>query len=922
MLTSLFATTILTATLARAAPVLSPTTPPDAGATHAEPGPSPGGDRAALTAAPPAVQPPVQSPAQSPAPQSAPPADASPTITKMPALKGFVEAEYPAQAAAQRIEAVVILEIDISAAGAIDAVRIIEPATPAGYGFDEAAALAASQFAFEPAEAAGVPIPVTISYKYGFRLEPATAPSIARPREPRVSLAGLLLERGTRAPLAGVTVTAFRGEGEAAQGLETTSNKQGRFAFFDLSPGEWKILCDPQGYFPVRTAETMTADEVVEVTYYVERRAYSAFDVMVEARRPKKEVTRRTVTTEEIDRVPGTFGDPIAVVTNLPSVARTAFGSGLIVVRGSSPADTLIAVDGVNIPYLYHFGGIRTALPSGMLQYLDFYPGNFSTTFGRATGGVLDIKLKRLQPPKATGSIDVNFLDTGVFFAMPVGDNAAIALGGRRSYIDVLLKQVIPKDGPVTMTAAPRYYDYQLMGTWRPTPAHELSAIVFGSDDAFALVFNNPADAAGIDVPEIKQATRFYRGIVRHAWQFAAKSSNELELTFGWDAQVADFGPSLYLHQDFYSPQLRDTATFAVTDSMQLRLGLDYLLYNASWDVSFRRPPMEGDTLVDNNSFATGGITRAKLTRKVIHLPAAFIESEWAPTANLTLTPGLRVDYFDWVHETVFDPRLSARWRMTETMALTGGAGVFHQAPQADQLDVSFGNPAVKAFWAYHYSLGVEVQPLAFLNVDVTAFYKDIRNIVVLSDGMVERDGAPAPERYNNNGRGRVYGMDLLIRHEFAHNFFGWLAYTLSRSLRRDNHSPGFRLFDYDQTHILTALGSYRLPRNWEIGARWRYVSGNPYTPVTGATLNLDTDTYQPVTGAVNASRQPAFHQLDLRVDKRWVYDTWMFSAYMDIQNVYNHANTESWTYSYDYSQKSGGGGLSFLTIFGVRAEF
>ncbi|MBI5511542.1 MAG: TonB family protein [Deltaproteobacteria bacterium] len=857
------------------------------------------------------------------APTPAPaPTDDGPAISKMPELERFVEAEYPARAAAARIEAIVILEIDINAAGGVDAVRVIEPAAATGYGFDEAATLAASKFEFSPAEAGGTPIPVTISYKYGFKLKDAPPPAEPAPHVPVLSFSGLLLERGTRAPLAGATVTVFQGEGESAHGLETTSDNEGRFSFFDLTPGEWKVLCDPEGYFPVRTAETVAAGEVVEVVYHVEKRSYSPFDVMVEARRPKKEVTRRTVTTEEIEKIPGTFGDPIAVVTNLPSVAHTPFGSGALIVRGSSPADTIINVDGTNVPYLYHFGGIRTAIPAGMLQYLDFYPGNFSPYFGRATGGVLDVKLKRLQPEKANGYIDASFLDTGVFFSMPLGDKAAIAIGGRRSYLDVLMQQVIPKDGPVTLTAAPRYYDYQLMASWRPTPDQELSLIVFGSDDRFAIVFNNPADAAGIAIPEIKTASRFYRGILSHRLQLAGKTTNELKLTLGWDEQIADFGPGRYIHQDYFSPQLRDTASFAVADALQLKVGLDWLLYNATWDVSFRRPPMEGDSIADNNSFDTGGISKTKIDRKVVSFPAAFVEAEWTPIPEVTLLPGVRVDYFDWIHETVYDPRLTARWRLSATTVLKGGAGVFHQAPQADQVDQGFGNPDVRAFWAYHYSLGAEHQPLSFLNVDVTAFYKDVRDVVVLSDALIERGGVQVPERYNNNGRGRVYGMDLLVRHEFANGFFGWLAYTLSRSERRDNRSNGFRRFDYDQTHILTALGSYRLPHNWEVGGRWRYVSGNPYTPVVGSKLDLDADTYQPVTGKVNSARLPAFHQLDLRIDKRFVYDAWMLSAYMDIQNVYNQRHTEGWSYNYDYSQKSGGGDLSFLTIFGLRAEF
>ena len=90
----------------------------------------------------------------------------------------------------------------------------------------------------------------------------------------------------------------------------------------------------------------------------------------------------------------------------------------------------------------------------------------------------------------------------------------------------------------------------------------------------------------------------------------------------------------------------------------------------------------------------------------------------------------------------------------------------------------------------------------------------------------------PRPLIYDNGGTGRVYGMELVARHDFTNNFTGWLAYTLSRAERRDSGETEDRLFDFDQTHILTVVGSYLLPRNWQVGGRFRLVSGNPITPV------------------------------------------------------------------------------------------
>ena len=178
------------------------------------------------------------------------------------------------------------------------------------------------------------------------------------------------------------------------------------------------------------------------------------------------------------------------------------------------------------------------------------------------------------------------------------------------------------------------------------------------------------------------------------------------------------------------------------------------------------------------------------------------------------------------------------------------------------------------------------------------------------------------PLVYDNGSSGHVIGMELVARHEFNDNLAGWIAYTLSRAKRRDSGSDTDRLFDYDKTHIFTAIASYVLPRNWQVGARLRIVSGNPDTPVVGSTFNAGTDQYNPIYGAVNSTRNPLFHQFDLRLDKRWIYQRWILNAYVDIQNLYDHANAEGLQYSYDFSESKTQNGLPIVTILGLRAEF
>jgi len=113
-------------------------------------------------------------------------------------------------------------------------------------------------------------------------------------------------------------------------------------------------------------------------------------DLEVQGEKPPREPTKRVLAAEEISRIPGTNGDALRAIGNMPGVARPPGGDGMLIVRGSSPNDTQVFVDGTNIPMVYHFGGLSSVIPSEMLEKLDFYPGNFGPQYGRAMGGVVD----------------------------------------------------------------------------------------------------------------------------------------------------------------------------------------------------------------------------------------------------------------------------------------------------------------------------------------------------------------------------------------------------------------------------------------------------------------------------------------------------------------------------------------------------
>ncbi len=867
-----------------------------------------------------------------------------PALTKAPVVKTFVDAVYPRVARRDRVEAVVVLELDISATGTVEAARVVRSSTTAAsasfgleegsfsesstvtdYGFEPAATKAALQMLFEPAEAEGQPVPVRIAYTVRFQLPKPSAPKAAqepgtdaKAPKPSVRLRGVVRERGTRKRLAGALVTVFRKDGAQTQGFEATTDADGNFLFYDLQEGPWKLLIELDGYYPFRTTELIRFGEALDVVYFAEKGSYNPYDILVEASRPRKEVNRRTLRTADILTVPGTLGDPVLVVENLPGVARPQPGSGQIIVRGSGPEDTGIFIEGINVPLIYHFGGIRSVVPGNIIESIDFYPGNFSVYYGRAIGGILDATFRRLKPDQIHGIVDVSLLDASLQVEIPLGEDAAILIAGRRSYVDAILNAAVSDDASVGLVTAPRYYDYQLLAQWRPSAAHELRLFVLGSDDKLELLFQDPADIdTQLQTGNLEAKTNFQRLMLVHSYAPNEKLKHDFRLGVGRDIIESSFGDQFRFNLDNLQFQARQQLSMNFSDNLRFRAGVDAQLSITDVEVLAPRPPGEGQDTVNADLRDT---LFTKLENVVTFLAAPFVEGD-IQIGRLTLTPGFRIDYFERLGELSLDPRVVVRYAFNDIWAAKAGVGLSHQAPTPQETDEVFGNPDLGPEEAIQTSVGVEWRPRPHLMIDATVFYKDMNNMVSGVGTTTERDGQIVPLVYDNGGTGRVYGLELFAEHKFTNNFRGWLSYTLSRAERVDSGETSSRLFDFDQTHILAMVASYTFPANWELGFRWRVVSGNPDTPITGSTFVSDFDRHEPVLGAVNSNRLPLFHQLDIRLDKRWIYDRWTLSAYLSLTNAYNRPNTEALNYNFDFSDSEPVSGLPIFPILGIKAE-
>lgn len=836
-----------------------------------------------------------------------------PVLTKPPALEQFVDAEYPPEAFAAGQTASVALQVTIAADGSVS--DAVVP-SPVGDGFDEAAIAAVRQFRFSPAEVDGVPAPVQIEYVYHFTVQEKPAEPSADAPPPVSKLKGQLIQRGSRKRVSGAVVRCGEGEQNIPEAI---SDAEGRFTL-ETPAGTCRLRAIASGYRVYETDETLTAGETLEAVYYLVEDT-GGYETVVRDRREKKEVVRRTLTRAELVKAPGTLGDPIRVIQNLPGLARAPFFSGALIVRGSSPQQTLTFIDGVDVPLLFHLGGGPSIVSSEFLERIDFYPGGFGARYGRAVGGVVDVETRKGASDTVHGSAKVDFFDAGGFIEAPVSDNVSIAAAARRSYIDALLPIVLTSD---SLTVQPVYWDYQLrvdVGGKRgeAVEGSQYSVMAFGSDDRLKVVSAADDTTRGI---EVGVHTLFHR--VRGTWSWRqGKLSNTFTPYAGYDLISFDIG-GINFTADRWRLGARENFRIDWSKYFVLRTGVDFL---ADHTVGTAELPILGENQYAPFPGAEPAVGSQRITRTFNTVDTALWAEADLKLGRFTLTPGVRASYARIVSQdrSAVEPRLWANYQLTDQTSVKGAVGLYTQLPDSSSFQAApFGNPAISYERAMQTSVGFEHAFSEILSLDVTGYFNRRYDLLINSDALTEGpDGQLTPENFANDGLGRSYGLEVQLKHAVTKRFFGWVSYTFNRSELKSPNEP-YLPATFDQSHILTTVGSYKLGAGWEVGARFRLVSGIPKRPLAGGAdlYDGDRDQYFPRYGPALSARQPTFHQLDLRVEKSWTFTHWTFSTYLDVQNLYNAKNTEFTLNDYRYRREIALPGIPFLPVLGVRGSF
>lgn len=722
-----------------------------------------------------------------------------------------------------------------------------------------------------------------------------------------INLSGFLYTKGTRTPIDGGLLRIKE------SGFIAISDIDGYFEFPSLSPGRYTVVISAKGHEKQTATEQIVEGEIIVREYFL------TMDDDFEESLPKLEkdgvlgASEALIEILEAQSIAGSQGEAVKAVQTLPGIAAGLSPEG-VVIRGSSAEDSRILLDGHGIPRLYHLGGFKSIYNSDLLESLSLDTGGFDATHGNATGGIVSMKTARPRGDRWGGYVDASFVDTTAMVEGPITPRLTAALSFRRSTLDLILPLVLPKHANYQMMVTPVYYDYQGKLSWQPNERNTYSLTVLGGFDRYQLLSSLTKKSYDEQeyVLDKKMKTRFHMAIFSHRFK---TEDFELESSpaFRYIGEELLIEEENVVQAERFWLALHERMKLLLSKNNRLSAGIEIEPQILLVDAVTFRPEKESDV-----AFTYANRERINVEgMKTDLMLSAYITDE-ITLGKFTVTPSVRFDYNHSLEKAAIDPRLNFRYRPTDALTFKAAAGLFHRTPDIDERFEPIGTKGLQFEEAIHLIAGVEWRIHGAISLDVQGYYKWLDELVTFTQT------ASGNREYGNNAQGYATGGEILLKHESAYGFYGWMSYAISRSMRNDGKHTPMRPFDYDQTHNLTLLASYKFLGNWQIGARFQFTSGKPYTEIEGGMYDSDKGVFFPVYDKrrVNKNRTGAYHRLDVRLDKSWVFNKWVLYSYIDIQNVYFHKNPVGTIWNYDFSEKGELLGLPIIPSFGLKGVF
>jgi len=701
-----------------------------------------------------------------------------------------------------------------------------------------------------------------------------------------VEIQGQVLERGTADPIPEVTLRV----GDTT--WSTTAD--GRFTV-DLPAGT-PVDFLAGGYTPY----TEPVPEAGPWRVYL-RRGVAALEVVVEARRDPPVVAEQHLDRERVLETPGTFEDPVRLLQALAGVAQTpeyAPTSGDISVRGSQPGDNRFYLDGIELPYLYHYNQYSSVFHTRLLDELSLYPSTFGGAWGDTLGAVIDTRSTWTRPARVHGSANLNLVMGGASAEVPVSEAWTLRASGRRSYLDLI------DSDSLQYTLFPVFYDWFARAE-HTRGDHRVGIATFGAGDAYDRYAGEPTlldPWEQSENPVFTWRQDFQVLAVQHR-DLTPGGSFQGHVSFTASRADGDL-PLASSHDRTFTLQAREDTVARVSDALDLAAGAELRLMQEHLVVVADRPWPE---VAREAPFLARGLSTDDSTIRAI---GGLYAEPRLDLGSARLLPAVRLDVDSLTRRLRVDPRLGVRWQIGEWTRLRAAAGRYGQFPDTWLASpVLGGGTEPVSATSTQVAAGFDQTVAQRLEFGVDGWARWMRDLLVADPGEAPITGV----------EGRSLGLSITSRYRLREVFFTWLSVDLSRTTRTIDgvESPG----DYDQPFAVNYVASWTFAPTWNLGLRYRVSAGLPVTEVVDGVYDAVSDQYLPVYGPRNGSRLPAYQKVDLHLEKRFELRRGVITPYLEAWYVPKGSNTMYLAWSYDYDEVQGVSGPGFIPLVGVRGE-
>ena len=726
------------------------------------------------------------------------------------------------------------------------------------------------------------------------------------------SLSGNLSEKKSGENVIGLSVAIYLDTIPNSKPIRgAVSNKFGFYSIPKLDAGKYWVVVRGIGY--ELYSEQVNLDKDISLNIKLSTRDIKTQEVVVTADKLKNSVHRISsvdIKPDFVLKMPSLGGesDVFRTLQLLPGVkAGSEISSGLYI-RGGSPDQNLILLDGVIVYNPSHLGGFLSSFNSDALRDIKLIKGAFPAEYGGRLSSVIDMTMKEGTKDKFSGSGGISLISSRLTLEGPINDDCSFMISGRRMYLDLLIGLAPDAED------APNYYFYDLNAKINYKLSENDRLFVSGffcrdvlespereyeyDSENFGIFWGN--QTANIRWMHILSPTFFTNlSLIYTNYNFNIDLGDSKSDTRDWksESKIEDY---LFRLETQYFPNADHT----------IKSGAEITFHSFDVDAFAEF----GDLDVRPNS--------AKIINTVD--AALFIQDEWKITELLNSNIGARGYYFSEGDYFSFEPRLSFSYSLDENSSLTASTALanqfLHMIARNDiplPTDVWYpSNDMIKPSRSWQSVLGYEyIFNEGEYLFSIEGYYKTMENLVEYKENAGFSFGVPLDSQFTF-GSGRAYGIELFLNKRVG-DFTGWIGYTLSwtkRTFAELNFGKEFYP-RYDRRHDVSITLNYQLGKRWELGASWVFGTGQAYTMPT-ASYSFDDiggensswyySDSKYLFSDKNAHRLPAFHKLDLNFMYKYEWFGLPFQFSINIYNAYNRRNPFIWYIGGDYDNNTG----------------